>query len=72
MSTATEGGGAGGAPPLPSTTLGRFVAAVTAVVGTSMFGWQTVLVDADATRARAECLDGLRGPRRRSTCAPGR
>ncbi|MFF3869403.1 M48 family metalloprotease [Micromonospora sp. NPDC001898] len=64
MSTATEGsGGAGeGAPPLPSTTLGRFVAAVTAVVGTSMFGWQTVLVDADATRARAECLSGvLRG-----------
>jgi hypothetical protein len=50
-----------GSPPLPSTTLGRFVATVTAVVGTSMFGWQTVLVDADATRARAECLAGLRG-----------
>ncbi|WP_405109470.1 M48 family metalloprotease [Micromonospora sp. NBC_01405] len=63
MSTAAEGGGAGeGTPPLPSTTLGRFVAAVTAVVGTSMFGWQTVLVDADATRARAECLSGVGPP----------
>ncbi|NBE84090.1 M48 family metalloprotease [Micromonospora rubida] len=63
MSTATEGGGAGEeTPPLPSTTLGRFVAAVTAVVGTSMFGWQTVLVDADATRARAECLSGVGPP----------
>ncbi|WP_229402248.1 M48 family metalloprotease [Micromonospora okii] len=67
MSTAADGPGppdgpAGTtAPPLPSTTLGRFVATVTAVVGTSMFGWQTVLVDADATRARAECLAGLRG-----------
>ncbi|WP_036375683.1 M48 family metalloprotease, partial [Micromonospora sp. ATCC 39149] len=47
------------APPLPSATLGRFVAAVTAVVGTSMFGWQTVLVDRDATRERAECVAGL-------------
>ncbi|WP_433350343.1 M48 family metalloprotease [Micromonospora sp. CA-111912] len=63
MSTATEGRGAGEeAPPLPSTTLGRFVAAVTAVVGTSMFGWLTVLVDADATRARGECLSGLPPP----------
>ncbi|MER5705890.1 M48 family metalloprotease [Micromonospora sp. NPDC002296] len=64
MSTATEGSGEAGeeAPPLPSTTLGRFVAAVTAVVGTSMFGWQNVLVDADATRARAECLSGLPPP----------
>ncbi|MEV4832170.1 M48 family metalloprotease [Micromonospora sp. NPDC049257] len=69
MSTVAEGGrgpaGPAGAttppppsatPPLPSATLGRFVAAVTAVVGTSMFGWSTVLVDGDATRVRAECL----------------
>ncbi|MFI6331864.1 M48 family metalloprotease [Micromonospora chersina] len=48
-------------PPLPSATLGRFVAAATAVVGTSMFGWQIVLVDAAATRERATCLAGLRG-----------
>ncbi|MEU8053297.1 M48 family metalloprotease [Micromonospora haikouensis] len=65
MPTATEGAGppagpAGAvAPPLPSATLGRFVAAVTAVVGTSMFGWQTVLVDREATRQRAECVAGL-------------
>ncbi|WP_207919727.1 M48 family metalloprotease, partial [Micromonospora sp. KC207] len=43
----------------PSATLGRFVAAVTAVVGTTMFGWQTVLVDKNATRERAECVAGL-------------
>ncbi|MCM0677231.1 M48 family metalloprotease, partial [Micromonospora phytophila] len=47
-------------PPLPSPALGRFVAVVTAVVGTSMFGWQTVLIDAAVTRERAECVGGLR------------
>ncbi|RLP93300.1 hypothetical protein EAD89_06605 [Micromonospora sp. BL4] len=52
---------AGVTPPLPSPALGRFVAAVTAVVGTSVFGWQTVLIDAARTRQRAECIDGLRG-----------
>ncbi|MFC8849734.1 M48 family metalloprotease, partial [Micromonospora sp. NPDC057141] len=74
MSTAAEGAGPPAppasavgspvdvvAPPLPSATLGRFVAALTAVVGTSMFGWQTVLVDKEATRERAECVAGLTG-----------
>ncbi|MEU1755440.1 M48 family metalloprotease [Micromonospora matsumotoense] len=65
MSTVAEGrsvtaGPVGAAtPPLPSTTLGRFVAAVTAVVGTSMFGWSTVLVDGEATRARAQCVNDV-------------
>ncbi|SCG34803.1 M48 family metalloprotease [Micromonospora coxensis] len=48
-------------PPLPSATLGRFVAAVTAVVGTSMFGWRYVLIDPEAVRDRAGCLQELRG-----------
>ncbi|WP_192579839.1 M48 family metalloprotease [Micromonospora sp. AMSO31t] len=48
-------------PPLPSATLGRFVAVVTAVVGTSMFGWQVVLIDPAVTRERAVCLAGLAG-----------
>ncbi|MFE9960128.1 M48 family metalloprotease [Micromonospora sp. NPDC005299] len=48
-------------PPLPSATLGRFVAVVTAVLGTSMFGWQIVLVDPAVTRERAICLAGLAG-----------
>ncbi len=65
MSTVAEGTrtptapAAAPTPALPSTTLGRFVAAVTAVVGTSMFGWSTVLVDGDATRARAQCVSDV-------------
>ncbi|MGW3604212.1 hypothetical protein [Micromonospora sp. NPDC005161] len=62
MSDTTAGPAlAGVTPPLPSPALGRFVAVVTAVVGTSVFGWQTVLIDAALTRQRAECIDGLRG-----------
>ncbi|MEH1057583.1 hypothetical protein V6U89_20545 [Micromonospora sp. CPCC 206171] len=58
--TSHRAGHAAVTPPLPSPALGRFVAVVTAVVGTSMFGWQTVLIDAALTRERAECVSGLR------------
>lgn len=47
---------------VPSQVVGRFVIAVTAVVGTTAFGYQAVLLDIPAVHARAVCVSGLSGP----------
>jgi Zn-dependent protease with chaperone function len=47
---------------VPSQVVGRFIIAVTAVVGATVFGYQALLLDMKATHARAVCVSELRGP----------